>query len=197
MAGKVFLTMAVAGVAACLPFIPTASAYDSVLAFSPNPIDQCSALAGKAETAASAANQSVSICDRAVERARQSGDDLAESYVNRSVIHLARLEYDATIADSDAALRIHAGISQALVNRGIALSAKGRNAEAADSFTRALALNPAHPETIYFNRALTREDAGDAKGAYLDYRKAAQLAPTWDSPKQQLARFTVAHAPTS
>jgi len=35
------------------------------------------------------------------------------------------------------------------------------------------------------------------KGAYLDYRKAAQLARTWDTPKQQLARVSVAHSPNS
>ena len=32
---------------------------------------------------------------------------------------------------------------------------------------------------------------GDLKGAYLDYRKAAELDPGFDLPRQQLTRFTV------
>jgi Flp pilus assembly protein TadD len=92
---------------------------------------------------------------------------------------------------------VNANIPQAHINRGIALNAEKRNREAGQAFTDALALNPAHAEIVYFDRAMAREDSGDMKGAYLDYRKAAQLAPTWDTPKQQLARFNVAHSPNS
>jgi len=88
-------------------------------------------------------------------------------------------------------------VPQAHINRGIALSAEKRNQEAVVAFTEALALNPSHPELVYFDRAMAREDSGDMKGAYLDYRQASQLAPTWDTPRQQLARFAVAHTPTS
>ena len=197
MAGKFVFAMAVAGAMAALSAAPSAFANEVVLAFGPNPISQCADLAGRAEAGEGATTRSLVVCDDAVARAKDARDELAASYVNRGVIHLARLEYAAALSDSDAALRLKASLPQALVNRGVALSAQGHNKDAIAAFTQALALASSHPERIYFNRALALEDVGDAKGAYLDYRKAAQLDPTWDMPKQQLARFTVAHAPTS
>jgi tetratricopeptide (TPR) repeat protein len=197
VAQKMTYMAVVAGAIALFSFVPAASADEVVLALSPNPLELCANLAAKAETTGAATDRSLAVCGQAVERAKGTRDELAAAYINRSVIHLARLEYDAALADSDASMHIKSGLPQALINRGIALSAEGRNKEANEAFTGALALAPSHPAIIYFDRALTREDLGDLKGAYLDYRKAAQLDPTWDTPKQQLARFTVAHSPTS
>jgi tetratricopeptide (TPR) repeat protein len=191
-----FLALATAGVISVLP-VMKASAFDSVLPLSADPMQQCSDNAARAGSGEVVAKWSVSVCDQAVGRAKGMRDELAAAYVNRGVIHLALQQYDAALADSDAALRVNANIPQAHINRGIALNAEKRNNEASQAFTDALALNPAHAEIVYFDRAMAREDSGDMKGAYLDYRKAAQLAPTWDTPKQQLARFSVAHSPNS
>jgi tetratricopeptide (TPR) repeat protein len=189
-----FLALAAAGVIAVLP-VMKASAFDSVLPLSADPMQQCSDSAARAGSGEVVAKWSVSVCDQAVDRAKGMRNELAAAYVNRGVIHLALQQYDAALADSDAALRVNSNIPQAHINRGIALNAEKRNTEAGQAFTDALALNPAHAEIVYFDRAMAREDSGDMKGAYLDYRKAAQLAPTWDTPKQQLARFNVAHSP--
>ena len=191
-----FLALAAAGVIAVLP-VMKASAFDSVLPLSADPMQQCSDYAARAGSGEVVAKWSMTVCDQAVDRAKAMHDDLAAAYINRGVIHLALQQYDAALADSDAALRVNANIPQAHINRGIALNAEKRNKEAGQAFTDALALNPAHAEIVYFDRAMAREDSGDMKGAYLDYRKAAQLAPTWDTPKQQLARFNVAHSPNS
>lgn len=190
------LALAAVSAIGLLP-LKQASASDSVLPLSPDPLEQCSNFAARAEAGGTLAESSLKLCGNAVDRAKGSRDELAAAYVNRSVIHLARLEYDAALADSDAAIRTQSGLPQAHINRGIALSALKRHKEAAQAFTDALARNPSRPAIVYFDRAMAREDDGDMKGAYLDYRKAAQLDPTWDTPKQQLARFTVAHAPTS
>jgi tetratricopeptide (TPR) repeat protein len=190
------LALAAACAAAAMP-IMKASAFDSVLPLSPDPMQQCSDYAARAGAGEVVAKWSTKVCDQAVDRAKDMHDELAAAYVNRSVIHLAFQQYDAALADSDAAIRVKASIPQAHINRGIALSAQKRNKEAGQAFTDALALNPSHAEVVYFDRGMAREDDGDMKGAYLDYRKAAQLAPTWDTPKQQLARFSVAHSPNS
>lgn len=191
-------TLALAAVcaAAAMP-AAKALAFDSVLPLSPDPLQQCSDFAARAGAGEVVAKWSVKVCDQAVDTAKGMRDELAAAYVNRSVLHLAFAQYDAALADSDAAIKVKAGIAQAHINRGIALSAVKRNKEAGQAFTDAIALNPSHPEVVYFDRAMAREDDGDMKGAYLDYRKAAQLAPTWDTPKQQLARFSVAHSPNS
>jgi tetratricopeptide (TPR) repeat protein len=190
-----FLALAACAVAA-VPAMK-ASAFDSVLPMDTDPMQQCSDYAARAGAGEVVAKRSVKACDEAVANAKGMKDELAAAYVNRSVINLAFARYDAALADSDAAIRIRADIAQAHINRGIALSAEKHSKEAGQAFTDALALNPSHPEVVYFDRAMAREDGGDMKGAYLDYRKAAQLAPTWDTPKQQLARFTVGHTPTS
>ena len=41
------------------------------------------------------------------------------------------------------------------------------------------------------DRALAHEGLEDAKSAYLDYRKAQELAPDWTAPAEHLPRFTV------
>jgi tetratricopeptide (TPR) repeat protein len=190
------LTLTAVGALMLMP-LATACAQNTILPFSPDPMAQCSDAAAQAGANGVASDRGLQLCDRAVQGATGARDDLAAAYVNRSVIHLARREYAAALADSDAAIQVEFALPQAHINRGIALNAEKRNKEASQAFTDALAFNPAHPEIVYFDRALAREDDGDMKGAYLDYRKAAQLAPTWDAPKLQMARFTVAHAPTS
>ena len=54
-----------------------------------------------------------------------------------------------------------------------------------------MSFNPAHPEKVYFNRALAREDMGDTNGAYADYAQASKIAPQWDQPKREMTRFTI------
>jgi tetratricopeptide (TPR) repeat protein len=176
---------------------PAAESSSSVLRGDPDSLQRCADAAATAVAGRVAPAGSLGYCDTAVEISTYRRDELAAAYVNRSVLRLAAGQYEGALADSDAAIHIKSIIPQAHINRGIALSAEKRNKEAVQAFSNALALDPSHPEIVYFDRAMAREDSGDAKGAYLDYRKAAQLAPTWDTPKQQLARFTVGHAPTS
>jgi len=118
----------------------------------------------------------------------------AAALTNRSALFLVSGQYAASIADSNAALQLDDQLPEAYVNRGAALLLRHRSADAGADFTRALALAPAHPEIVYFDRAMAREDMGDLKGAYADYRAASDLKPDWDRPKQELVRFTVVPA---
>ena len=145
-----------------------------------------------------ATENGLNACTMAVNAAGAAKDQLVGSLTNRSILHLARKEYDAAIADSTAALEIDSNLPNALVNRGVAQMLAGRPREAVADLTRGLQNGPAFPERAYFNRAMAREDAGDAAGAYVDYRRASELSPAWDRPKKELARFTVVpRTPTS
>jgi tetratricopeptide (TPR) repeat protein len=77
------------------------------------------------------------------------------------------------------------------VNLGDAYLRLERWSDAEAAFTQGIALEPAAPHRAYFGRAIAREEAGDLEGAYADYSKAAELAPEWDLPRRELARFTV------
>ena len=159
---------------------------------------QCSTVAASAETRGAATDTDLSTCSLAIRMATDEKNQLAAALTNRSVIHLVRAEYEASIADTNAALEIEANLPEALVNRGIAQMLAGRPKNAVDDLTRGLALGPEHPERVFFNRGMAREDSGDFVGAYLDYRKASELDPAWDRPKKELARFTVVQkSPTS
>jgi hypothetical protein len=56
---------------------------------------------------------------------------------------------------------------------------------------RGLQLGLATPEQAYYHRAIAREQLNDLRGAYLDYRRAAEMKPDWGSPRRELARFRV------
>ena len=89
-------------------------------------------------------------------------------------------------------------MAEAIVNRGSIFLVQHRPQAAAANFERALMFNPAHPEKVYFNRALAREEMGDLSGAYADYAEAAKLAPQWEQPKREMIRFTIVRQkPTS
>ncbi len=152
---------------------------------------KCSLAAAAAEARGSATDGDLAICTMAINLSQDVKNQLAAALTNRGVMHLARAEYDATIADSNAALAVDAKMPEALVNRGVAHILAGRPKDAVRDLTHGLELGPAHPERVYFNRGMAREDSGDITGAYLDYRKASQLDPSWDRPKQELTRFTV------
>jgi tetratricopeptide (TPR) repeat protein len=132
----------------------------------------------------------VAKCTKAADLA-ELNSGRAAALSNRSVLNFQRADYNAAIADSTAALKIDGRLVEAVVNRGAAYLAMHRAGEAVTDFDRALTMAPVHAEKIYFNRAMAREDMGDLKGAYVDYARAAQLAPQWDQPKQQMNRFTI------
>jgi tetratricopeptide (TPR) repeat protein len=82
-------------------------------------------------------------------------------------------------------------MAEAIVNRGSIFLVEHRANDAVANFNRALQFNPAHPEKVYFNRAMAREDMGDLDGAYADYAEAARLAPQWDKPREEMGRFSI------
>jgi tetratricopeptide (TPR) repeat protein len=152
----------------------------------------CSDQARVAAEGGRVSREGLDACDEAIKHVALSDTEVAASYVNRGVIHLAIGNAAAAVSDDNAALQIQPNLTDALVNRGAAFAAEKRFADAIGDFDRALALSPQHPERIYYNRAMAHEDLGELKSAYLDYLKASQLAPGWAQPKTELARFTVA-----
>ena len=173
----------------------------------------CAAAAAAAEAQGSASDSQVAACTSAIRIASggeaevqilaqlrtssavvmptEAWDRIAAAYINRGVLHLMRSEFDKAVADSNVALALDNNLPEAAINRGAALLQTHRPADAAADFTHALELAPAHMDRVYFDRAMAREDMGDIKGAYADYRQASQLNPQWDKPRQELARFKV------
>ena len=95
------------------------------------------------------------------------------------------------LADFNAAVTLTPDSGEAHLMRGAALVELGRYAEAIETLTRAVSMNPERPERAYFYRAAAYEEVGDAHAAYRDYQRAAELAPDWRAPSLELARFQV------
>jgi tetratricopeptide (TPR) repeat protein len=130
-------------------------------------------------------------CTLAIETEALSTRDLAGTYVNRGIVSMDHQAYSDAQQDFERAMKLAPALGEAIVNHGAALVGQHRYAEGVGELTRGLALSPNEPEKAYFDRALAYEGLDDEKSAYFDYLKAAELAPKWPLPREQLSRFTV------
>jgi len=139
--------------------------------------------------------ETLATCTVAIEHEHLIGRDLAGTYVNRGVLLMRMDRLARAQSDFDAALSIAPTLGEAWVNHGAVLIADRRWADGVADIDHGLALSPQEPEKAYYNRALAKERLDDVKGAYLDYRKAAELSPKWDLPQAELKRFNVTLKP--
>jgi tetratricopeptide (TPR) repeat protein len=130
-------------------------------------------------------------CNMAINFGQLDKKDLAGTYVNRGAVYMTMQAWASAEADFHQALQLQPNFGEALVNLGAAMIGEHRNREGVDTISHGLALGSMEPEKAYFNRAIGYESLGDDKAAYYDYLKAAQLAPRWTAPRQELVRFTV------
>ena len=131
------------------------------------------------------------LCTTALETELLSSRDRAGTYINRGVMKLRRMEWDAATRDFNTAIRNRNDVGEAFVNRGAAAIGQRRYSDSLDDINRGLELGVEEPAKAYYNRALAHEGMEDPKSAYFDYQKALELQPEWELPKQQLTRFTV------
>ena len=148
---------------------------------------ECSnaALAGESDPRFEAA------CTEALTLEPLGPTDRAGTYVNRGVLKLRRKAFEGAQADFDRAIQTKPDLAEAYVNRGAAAVGARRYANGLADINKALALGVQEPEKAYYNRALAHEGLDNMKAAYFDYRKALELKPEWEMPRQELARFTV------
>jgi tetratricopeptide (TPR) repeat protein len=134
---------------------------------------------------------SIALCDLALNHDFLTSEDRAATFINRGTLYLRRGADARALHDFDSALSLDPNLPEAHVMRGIALVQLARYAEAIDTLTAALAMNPHAPARAYFYRGAANEEVGNTRAAYADYQRAADLAPDWSSPRTELARFVV------
>jgi tetratricopeptide (TPR) repeat protein len=112
--------------------------------------------------------------------------------VNRGVIHLLRENYDQALQDFEVASRLNPREPESFLNKGILkLRTDGKPGEVIQLADAALANGTRKPALAFYTRAVAHEETGNLAAAYRDYRQAAQLAPEWELPSQDLKRFVV------
>jgi tetratricopeptide (TPR) repeat protein len=164
-----------------------ASAQAAVTVLGSGMARQCSAaaLSGLSDV------KSEDMCTMALETELLGLRDRAGTYVNRGVLKLRRKEFASAQWDFNRAIETKKDLGEAYVNRGAAYVGSKRYAEGLADINKAIELGVEEPEKAYFNRALAYEGLDNLKAAYFDFRKAQELAPAWDQPAKELARYTV------
>lgn len=130
-------------------------------------------------------------CNRALEDEALDTRDRAATMVNRGIIRMFAANDKGALADYNGAIELQPHMGDAYLNRGILYLRTEKDADAIADLTKGLSLGSTKPEAGYYSRAIAFELAGDVKSAYLDYRKALELAPKWALPQEQLTRFQV------
>ncbi len=133
----------------------------------------------------------MSNCNRALEEEALDSRDRAATMVNRGILRMFAANDKGALADYNSAIELQPKMGDAYLNRGILYLRTEKDADAIADLTKGLSLGSTKPEAGYYSRAIAYELAGDVKSAYLDYRKASELAPAWNLPQEQLTRFQV------
>jgi tetratricopeptide (TPR) repeat protein len=109
-----------------------------------------------------------------------------------SAVRLLKMQkYGEAVADSEKGIMLDPRMSAAHLNRGAGTIGLERYNDALASLNQAIDLGSDNLQLIYFDRGLAKENLGDVKGAYYDYRKAVELDPSFQLAIHQLSRFAV------
>lgn len=165
-----------------------ASAEAAVTVFGNTQAHQCYLAADRGRSDAGA----LGICNRALEDRSLTGRDRVASFVNRGILHVLGGRIDRAIADYDRAIALDPGEPDAYLNKGLALLRTEEGAaEAVQLITAAIDRGTSEPAVAYYSRAVAHEMNGDIVAAYNDLLTAERLAPGWEAPVRDLARFEV------
>ena len=159
--------------------------------------EECSRDAKQATLGMPVPHDALEICTLALQESSLLTKDEVAVHVDRAVLYLLAHEFAKTQADLDAAMALDPQQPKIYINLGALRIEQHRDKAALEALDHSIALGLAGEETkiAYFNRGLARENLGDLKGAYKDYKMAASLDPDWELPKTELSRFKVAPAP--
>lgn len=130
-------------------------------------------------------------CNDALTRDVLSARDRASTFVNRGVIHLKRGNIDSAWADFNSAVATDPTLAEGYLNRGAVFMRRNDYSSALREINAGLERSPDNLAQAYLNRGVAHEETGNVRAAYQDYRRAADLAPNWDEPRTELARFRV------
>ena len=133
----------------------------------------------------------VQICTLAIEQESLSVSDRAATYINRGILRSRGGNADGALKDYNLGLGIDGNHGEGYVDRGATYIALQRYPEAMADIDRGIALGANKLQIAYYDRAIVHEAIGDVRAAYLDYKKAVELAPDFALASEQLRRFKV------
>ena len=139
-------------------------------------------------------NEGFQNCTEALSTPSLSLRDKAGTYVNHAVIRLRAGDNSGALTDADQAIRM-LDMGEAHVNRGAALINMMRPAEALQAINTGIEKGTTKMHLVLFNRASAKFLTGDVRGAYYDYRMAADLRPDIPMLQNAVQQFQVTQRP--
>ena len=133
----------------------------------------------------------IGACDDALKSAKLDRIDMASTWVNRGILEMSRERYANARGNFREALNLRPNLPEAHVDMGSALINLQQYAEGAKETELGLQLGSHEPERGYYNLGIAYEELGDLQKSYESFRHASELAPGWQDPQKQMARFTV------
>ncbi|HWK55499.1 MAG TPA: tetratricopeptide repeat protein [Hyphomicrobiales bacterium] len=133
----------------------------------------------------------IEICSRAIREESSARFLRARNYNNRGVLYFAQGALAQAQADFEQAIMLQDELARAHINLGYTLVAQERWNESIAPLTRGIELGAEDLPKAYYNRGIAFEETGQVASAYRDYQMAAELAPDWEAPRQELSRFSV------
>lgn len=130
-------------------------------------------------------------CNLALDQESLSRPDRAATLNNRGVLYLRARNYEAAGRDFDAAVKTYDGNAEAWLNKAISQLRRGGGIETLPLIEKSLALGTERQALAYYSRSIAYERGGKLRAAYRDLLKAAELAPDWRAPAEDLKHFVV------
>ena len=147
----------------------------------------------EAAEALDASPDSMLSCNQALDNQALTREDIVATHINRGILRMLRDDHAGADQDYDAALRIDPQQPEAWLNKAVIVLDGGNSQNASELAQRALDLRTQKPGVAMYIRAVANEESGNVNAAYADFRRAAQLEPSWTLPKEELKRYRVTH----
>jgi tetratricopeptide (TPR) repeat protein len=133
----------------------------------------------------------IGACDDALKSQQMNRIDTAATWVNRGILEMSRERYKNARGNFKEALNLLPKLPEAHVDLGSSLINLMQFAEGAKETELGLQLGSHEPERGWYNLGIAYEELGDLQKSYESFRHASELAPDWQDPQKQMARFTV------
>jgi tetratricopeptide (TPR) repeat protein len=141
------------------------------------------------------ARDGITTCSMAIEQSALDAKDRAATYINRGILKSRNGSADDALEDYNHGLTIDADLGEGYVDRGAVMIVLRRYDDALADLNKGIALGANRLQIAYYDRAIVQEALGNIRGAYEDYKKAAEIQPDFTLATEQLARFKVVRKP--